>query len=199
MAAIDFWFSIGSTYSYLSVMRLPAVAKATGLTFRWQPFDVRHIMLEQDNIPFRNKPVKAAYMWRDIERRARSYGLAPVLPAPYPLPDLVLANRVAIVGTEEGWVEDYTRATYRRWFELGQPAGEEPNLSDSLSEIGQEPACVLERARQDEIARALEAATAKAMALGIFGAPTFAVGAEIFWGDDRIDDAVAWAKSTAEA
>lgn len=198
MATIDFWFSIGSTYSYLSVMRLPAVARATGVTFRWRPFDVRHIMLEQDNIPFRNKPVKAAYMWRDIERRARSYGLTPVLPAPYPLPGLVLANRVAIVGAEEGWVEDYTRATYRRWFELGQPAGEEPNLSGSLSEIGQEPARVLDRVHQDEVARALEAATATAMALGIFGAPTFVVGEEIFWGDDRIDDAVAWAKSTAE-
>jgi len=199
MATIDFWFSIGSTYSYLSVMRLPAVANATGIIFRWQPFDVRHIMLEQDNIPFRNKPVKAAYMWRDIERRARSYGLNPVLPAPYPLPGLVLANRVAIVGAVEGWVEDYTRATYRRWFELGQPAGEEPNLGASLSEIGQEPARVLARAGQHEIVHALDAATAKAMSLGIFGAPTFVVGEEIFWGDDRLDDAVAWAKSMGEA
>ena len=199
MTTIDFWYSIGSTYCYLSVMRLPEVAKAAGVAFRWQPFDVRHIMLEQNNIPFRNKPVKAAYMWRDIERRAGSYGLHPVLPAPYPLPELVFANRVAMVGAEEGWVEDYTRATYRRWFERGQPAGEEPNLSASLAEIGQDPERITARARQDEIARALDAATERAVSLGIFGAPTFVVGEEVFWGDDRIDDAVKWAKRSAAA
>ena len=199
MTTIDFWYSIGSTYSYLSVMRLPEVANAAGVAFRWQPFDVRRIMLEQNNIPFRNKPVKAAYMWRDIERRAGSYGLHPVLPAPYPLPELVFANRVAMVGAEEGWVEDYTRATYRRWFERGQPAGEEPNLSASLAEIGQDPERITARARQDEIARALDAATERAVSLGIFGAPTFVVGEEVFWGDDRIDDAVKWAKRRIDA
>ena len=132
MVTVDFWYSIGSTYSYLSVMRLPDLAEATGVAFRWRPFDVRHIMVEQDNIPFRNKPVKAAYMWRDIARRAENYGLQPVVPAPYPLRELVFANRIAMVGSEEGWAEEYTRAAYRRWFEAGQPAGEEPK---SLAEL----------------------------------------------------------------
>lgn len=95
MAKIDFWFSIGSTYSYLTVMRLPEVAEATGAGFRWRPFNVRHVMIEQNNVPFANKPVKSAYMWRDIERRAELYGLRPTIPAPYPLPGLVLANLVA--------------------------------------------------------------------------------------------------------
>jgi 2-hydroxychromene-2-carboxylate isomerase len=68
---IDFWFSIGSTYTYLSVMRIEAVARQSGVTFRWRPFDVSAIMIEMDNIPFSNKkPAKARYMWRDIERRA---------------------------------------------------------------------------------------------------------------------------------
>ena len=67
---IDFWFSIGSTYTYLTVMRRAGVQRNTGTEFRWQPFSVRQIMIEQDNIPLRTKPVKAAYMWRDIERRA---------------------------------------------------------------------------------------------------------------------------------
>lgn len=111
MAEIDFWFSIGSTYSYLTVMRLTQVEETSGVKFRWHPFNVRHVMVEQNNIPFKDKPVKSAYMWRDIERRAQRYGLAPKLPAPYPLPGLALANQVAILGAEEGWVEDYTRAT----------------------------------------------------------------------------------------
>lgn len=194
MAEIDFWYSIGSTYSYLTVMRLPEIAKAAGTTFRWRPFDVRHIMVEQKNVPFKDKPVKSAYMWRDIERRAAQYGLSPAIPAPYPLTDLPFANQVAILGAEEGWVEDYTRATYQRWFEAGQPAGEDPNLTDSLKEIGQDPERVLREAQSDRIVGALAQATEEAMALGIFGSPSFAVGQEIFWGDDRLDDAIAWAE-----
>ena len=85
MATIDFWFSIGSTYSYLTVMRLPGVARATGHSFRWRPFNVRHVMVSQNNIPFKDKPEKTAYMWRDIQRRAAGYGLRPTVPAPYPL------------------------------------------------------------------------------------------------------------------
>jgi len=194
MAKIDFWYSIGSTYSYLTVMRVPDLAKATGIEFRWRPFNVRHVMVEQNNIPFKGKPEKAAYMWRDIERRALNRGLKPTVPAPYPLPKLVFANLVAVVGTEEGWVEDYTRATYQRWFEVGQPAGEEPNLSESLQEIGLDPVSVIETAKSDRIANSLLHATKEAMALGIFGSPTLAVGNEIFWGDDRINDALAWAQ-----
>ena len=132
---IDFWYSIGSTYSYLTVMRLSEIERASGIDFRWRPFNVRHVMIEQNNIPFKDKPVKTEYMWRDIERRANQRGLAPSIPAPYPLPGLVVANQIATLGVEQGWVKDYTRATYRRWFEDGKPAGEEPNISESLEEI----------------------------------------------------------------
>lgn len=193
MAPIDFWFSIGSTYSYLTVMRLDEIATARGVTFNWRPFNVRHVMIEQNNIPFKDKPVKEAYMWRDIERRAARYGLSPSLPAPYPLPGLVLANQVALLGMEEGWGAAYVRATYRRWFEQGEAAGQEPNLSSSLSEIGCDPAQVIAAAQSEEIAEALGAATDEAMKLGVFGSPSFAVGSEIFWGDDRLDDAIDWA------
>lgn len=195
MAEIDFWYSIGSTYSYLTIMRLPQVERAHSVEFRWRPFDVRHVMIEQNNIPFKGKPIKAAYMWRDIERRARRYGLSPRVPAPYPLPGLVLANQVATLGIKEGWVEDYTRATYRRWFESGEPAGEEPNLSSSLREIDCDPGRTLAAAQSESIASALSSATEEAMSLGIFGSPTFVVGGEVFWGDDRLEDAVLWAQN----
>ncbi|MDU8913454.1 2-hydroxychromene-2-carboxylate isomerase [Aestuariicoccus sp. MJ-SS9] len=194
MVKIDFWYSIGSTYSYLTVMRLAEAEEAHGVAFRWRPFDVRHVMVEQNNIPFKDKPVKSAYMWRDIARRAERYGLSPKLPAPYPLPGLVLANRVATLGVRQGWVEDYTRATYRRWFEAGEPAGEDPNLSASLQEIGCDPANVLAEAQSDDIAKALSDATDEAMRLGVFGSPSFVVDGEVFWGDDRLEDAVLWAR-----
>ena len=66
---IDFWFSVGSTYAFLSVMRLDSVEREHGVSLTWKPFSVRVIMVEQNNIPFRGKLVKTAYMWRDIARR----------------------------------------------------------------------------------------------------------------------------------
>ena len=86
MKEIEFWFSIGSTYTYLSVTRLKEVEQQFEVKFSWQPFSVRKIMLEMDNVPFPpTKKVKADYMWRDIERRASSYGFDAKVPAPYPL------------------------------------------------------------------------------------------------------------------
>src|SRR5262249_36720809 len=82
---IDFWFSTGSTYTYLTGSRLEKVAHAEGVRFNWRPFSVRAIMREQNNIPFANKPIKSQYMWRDIERRAAMYGVEAKVPAPYPL------------------------------------------------------------------------------------------------------------------
>lgn len=190
--AIDFWFSTGSTYSYLAVSRLPAVAKVTGVRFNWRPFSVRAIMREQNNIPFQGKPVKSAYMWRDIERRAASYGLPIKVPAPYPLKEFDLANRLAVLGLAEGCGIDYIQSSYRRWFVDGQEPGVEPNLSSSLRGVGQDPARSVERASAAEVSVRYDAATEEAKKLGIFGSPTFAVGGELFWGDDRLDDALSW-------
>jgi 2-hydroxychromene-2-carboxylate isomerase len=190
--SIDFWFSIGSTYTYLTVMRIEGVARRSDLSFRWRPFDVRAVMLAMDNIPFSTKPIKARYMWRDLERRASLYGVPWSGIPPYPLKHLTFANRIALIGTKEGWCADYVRAAYRRWFGKGCDVSVEPDLSDSLRDIGQDPNGVLALAASDEWNAALKMETDAASALGIFGAPTFAVGEEIFWGDDRLDDAIAW-------
>ena len=189
---IQFWFSIGSTYSYLTVSRLHEIEDQTGVSFDWRPFSIRAIMREQNNSPFATKPVKAAYMWRDIERRAALYGLPVKVPAPYPIRELDLANRVAIVGSHEGWCAEYVRATYRRWFVDGAEAGSEPNLSQSISEAGQEPSRVIAAANSATIGAAYDAATDEARRLNIFGVPSFVTRGEVFWGDDRLDDAIAW-------
>jgi 2-hydroxychromene-2-carboxylate isomerase len=190
--AIDFWFSIGSTYTYLTVARLHPLETARGVRFHWRPFSVRAIMQEMDNVPFATKPTKLAYMWRDVERRASLYGLPIKVPAAYPLKEFDLANRVAILGQMEGWCADYVRATYRRWFVEGKEAGGEPNLSESLVEIGQEPSRVIPTARSDLVSQAYAAATDEARRLKVFGAPTFLSRGEVFWGDDRLEDAIAW-------
>jgi 2-hydroxychromene-2-carboxylate isomerase len=189
---IDFWFSTGSTYTYLTVSRLEKVAHADGVRFNWRPFSVRAIMREQNNIPFANKPIKSQYMWRDIERRAAMYGLEARVPTPYPLKEFDLANRLAVLGLAEGWGKAYIVASYRRWFVDGREPGLEPNLSASLAEVGQETSRTVDRARGDDVTKAYDAATDEARRLGIFGSPTFVVDGELFWGDDRLDDALCW-------
>lgn len=195
MPAIEFWYSIGSTYTYLTVSRLRGYAERHGVEFDWKPFDVRAIMVEQKNVPFADKPVKFAYMWRDLERRAQLYDLPVTLPAPYPIENLALANQVALLGMGEGWGIGYTVETYRRWFVRGEPAGSEPNLSATLTALGLDAPDVIARANAPEAAKALQNQTAEGRDRGVFGAPTFIVGDEVFWGDDRLDDAVAWARA----
>jgi 2-hydroxychromene-2-carboxylate isomerase len=188
---IDFYFFIGSMYTFLTVMRIDRVEDTTGVRVVWRPFSVRDIMIEMDNRPL-SKPKKLAYMWRDLHRRAEMYGFGFEGDAPYPLQEADLANRVAVVGAREGWCADYARATYRRWFVDKQECGMEPNLSDSLREIGEDPARVIALAMSDEIGAAYKAGTDEARTLGIFGAPSFVARGEVFWGDDRLDDAVTW-------
>ena len=191
---IDFWFTMGSTYSFLTVTRLRDVERASGISFRRRPFHLLVILQEMKHVPFADKPAKSAYMWRDIERRAAMYGIEAQVPVPYPIKHSVVANLVATLGMHEGWGDDFVRAAYRRWFVLGQESGSEPNLSESLRDIGQNPDRVLKQAAGEDVKAMLTAETNAARALGIFGSPTFSVDGELFWGDDRLDDAISWCK-----
>jgi 2-hydroxychromene-2-carboxylate isomerase len=193
----DFFFFIGSTYTYLTVMRLEALAERERLAVRWRPFNVRAIMLKQSNIPFRSKPVKMAYMWRDVERRARRYGIPFRSIPPYPVDPDDLANRVAVLAATEGWCPEYTRATYLSWFVDGKAPGEIEHLRSLLSDLGRDPEAVIARANEPDIRERYGAETAAAEAMGIFGSPTFVARDEIFWGDDRLDDAIEWLRARA--
>jgi 2-hydroxychromene-2-carboxylate isomerase len=191
---VDFWFTMGSTYTYLSVMRLADFERSRGIAFRWRPFHLLLILQEMKHIPFADKPTKSRYMWRDIERRAATYGLHAKFPAPYPVKNSVTANLIAVAGMREDWGADFVRAAYRRWFHNGEETGSEPNVSSSLRDIGQDPDRALALANSGEANDLLLAETGTARQLGIFGSPTFAVGNELFWGDDRLEDAANWCK-----
>jgi 2-hydroxychromene-2-carboxylate isomerase len=191
---IDFWFSIGSTYTYLTVMRIGALAKTEGVEIVWRPFSVRTLMIEQNNIPFRDKPIKTAYMRRDIARRGERYGLAVTGSVPYPLSQWDMVNTTAVLAAEEGWIEPLAIEIYRRWFQLGQEPGVAPHWSEALVAIGRDPAEIAARVATPEAESRYHAATDAARERGLFGSPSFLVGDELFWGDDRLEDAIAWAK-----
>ena len=92
----------------------------------------------------------------------------------------------------EGWCSDYVRASYRRWFVEGSEVGTEPNLSQSLREIGVDPVKAVQAASERRVSDSYDNNTREARRLGVFGAPTFGVSGELFWGDDRLEDAIDW-------
>src|SRR4051794_41973634 len=123
---IDFWFSIGSMYTFLTVMRMDRVEDTTDIRFVWQPFSVRNIMIEMDNRPM-SKPKKLAYMWRDLHRRAEMYGFAFDGEAPHPLQKFDLADRGAIAGAQGGWGAGFVGGTHRGGVVEGQECGGGPD------------------------------------------------------------------------
>mgnify|MGYP001172960985 FL=1 len=197
MKIIDFWFSIGSTYTYLTVNRLNEISKKEDIKFNWRPFSVRKIMMEMDNIPFTppSKKIKSDYMWRDIERRAILYGFEAKVPAPYPLTQFDLANQLATLGMNDGWGVNFVIKTYKRWFQNGEEPATEPYLSKILSELNLEVNTIIEKAKSSNIENQYFENTNKAFELGVFGSPTFIYKKEVFWGDDRLEDCIKWSKS----
>ena len=195
MSKIDFYFSIGSTYTYLSITRILDVEKKHKVKFNWKPFSVRAIMKEMNNIPFpKEKMNKVNYMWRDIERRAKGYGFFAKTPVPYPLTKFDLANKIAILGLKEGWGIDYVRLTYKRWFQDGKEPATEPNITEIFQELKIDQKKVMEDVMKDEIENQYQQNTNNARDNKVFGSPTFFVGKEIFWGDDRMEDSISWSK-----
>jgi 2-hydroxychromene-2-carboxylate isomerase len=192
---IEFFYFIGSTYSYLSVMRAEALAAREGVKLKWRPFSVRTLMREQNNVPFATKPVKMKYMWRDVERRAAKFGVAFDGIPPYPIDANELANHVATLALREGWCSEFTQAAYRTWFLQKQDPGTPENLRGILAAIGRDADACLAQAADERTRQEYQASTEQARQLGLFGSPTFAVGGETFWGDDRLEDAIAWCKS----
>ena len=196
MKDIEFWFSLGSTYTYLTVSRIREVQKKNNFNLIFRPFSVRDVMKSMDNIPFPDsKKSKVDHMWRDIQSRSQIYGLKiPQVPVPYPIKDLDLANRVALVGEKEGWCLSYLEITYHLWFIEFNEAGSEENLKKSLSHNNLSYKKILDQANSKELIREYQSQTKNAIQQGVFGSPTFIVNGEVFWGDDRLEDAIFWSK-----
>lgn len=167
--SIDFWFTLGSTYTYLSVGRLDSMAKAASVSVNWRPFRNVGALTGATQPPFLEGRAKMRDMWRDIERRASKYGLPIRLPVPYLGPHRFRANRVAVLGMQEGWGPAYVRAAYRQWFEYGLSNGDEDNLRASLAECGQGQNIDRILSIADDVAldQALDLATDEARQLGV--------------------------------
>ena len=193
---LDFWFEFASTYSYPAAMRISALAKTSGVTVRWRPFLLGPVFKTNGwtTSPFNLFPARGRYMWRDLERICGALGLPFKQPPQFPQ-NTVLPSRVALVALQHPWGEDFCRAVYSAEFGDAHNIGEPSEIARILTNLGQNAEAVMQTAQSDDNKLALRAQTELAGKLGIFGAPSFiASDGELFWGNDRLEAALAWAK-----
>ncbi len=193
MADLDFYFFPGSTYTYLTVNRIDQLARQAGVSVEWRPYNLRAILLETKVNPFPPGSAKRRYMWRDIERRALTLGIPYTREPRHPVDPTLISLRVAMVAAREGWCREFTKAYYDAWFGEDRPAGLDDNMPGLLASLGRDPDVVLAKANAESFAADLEASADEARRLGLFGSPHFVVRGEVFWGDDRLEDALNWA------
>src|SRR3954471_3432297 len=183
MPPLDFFYEFASTYSYIAAMRIAPLARSAGVTLRWRPFLLGPIFKAQgwDTSPFNLYPAKGRYMVRDCERLCAESGLRFRLPEPFPQSSL-LASRVAYVGLEQGWCEAFSRAVYLAQFAEGRDIGQAAVIGEIVASLGHDGPAALARAQADDIKLMVRTATEDAQRHGIFGAPSFVAGNELFWG-----------------
>ena len=192
---MTFWYDFASTYSYLSAMRVEALASQQGLALAWRPILLGPIFASQGwkTSPFNVYPAKGRYMVRDMERLAAERGLAFHMPTPFPQNSLQAA-RLAMALDDQAQRAAFTKAVYRAEFANRKPIDDADVLRACLFEAGTDAAATLAAAQTDAVKLALRNETGEAQRLGIFGAPAFTTSdGELFWGDDRLDMAIGWA------
>jgi 2-hydroxychromene-2-carboxylate isomerase len=197
---IECWFEFGSNYSYLSLMRIEALARNAGVALRYEPFLLGPIFRELgwQSSPFAEQKEKGEYVWRDMARRAAKYGIPFRRPSAFPRRAL-LPMRMAMVGADQAWMGEYCRRIMLQNWAHDREIDDAGVVLEALWGLVDDPQAVLAAAGAQEAKEALRAQTARARALGIFGAPTFIVDGEMFWGDDRLEDALDYAQSLQRA
>jgi 2-hydroxychromene-2-carboxylate isomerase len=192
MREIEFWFDFASPYSHLAAQRIEALAGAAGLALRWRPFLLGPIFhsFGWDTSPFLLQKEKGAHMWVDMERQCRKYGIAWLRPSVFPR-NGVLAARVGLWLERAGRAGPFCREVMRLNFSLDRDIGDPGVVAEALAAVGEKAAEVIAAATGEDMKSALREQTNLAKQRGVFGAPTFFAGPALFWGNDRLEDAIA--------
>ena len=199
LPVLDFWFDFASTYSYLAAMRIEPLAQKAEVRVRFRPFLLGPIFKAHGwtTSPFNLYPAKGRHMWRDLERSRAELQLPFRHPDPFPQNSL-LAARVALVGLDQAWGEAFCHAIFRAQFADGCRIDDAATVGDILAGLKLDPEPALAAVQSDAVKTRLRAQTEEAQRLGIFGAPSFTTAdGELFWGNDRLEPALRWAKAAA--
>jgi 2-hydroxychromene-2-carboxylate isomerase len=197
MPRLEFWYEFASNYSWLSAMRIEAMAAERGVEVVWKPFLLGPIFRAQGwaTSPFNLFPAKGRHMRRDMARIAAERGLPLVWPETFPANGLIAA-RIALIGEREGWIAPFSRAVFTAEFSRGRDIADPAVLMEVVLSLGLDAERLLAEASSETVRAALRVRSEEAGARDLFGAPTFVTeDGELFWGDDRLAQALDWAAS----
>jgi 2-hydroxychromene-2-carboxylate isomerase len=191
---LEFWFEFASTYSYVAAMRIETMCTHAGVALSWRPFLLGPIFQLQGwgDSPFNLNPLRGAYMWRDLERLTRKFGLPWKRPSVFPR-NTVAAARIAAAFSDEPWIGEYIRRAFIANFAEDRELNDPGVVRGLLKELGQDGDAIWESATTTDRREALRRNTERAIAIGIFGAPNCVVSGEVFWGEETLEDAIDWA------
>jgi 2-hydroxychromene-2-carboxylate isomerase len=194
---IEFWFDFASTYSYPTAMRIDSLAAKKNVKIIWRPFLLGAIFNHQgwNDSPFNIYPVKGEYMWKDLGRVCDDLEIPFNRPKIFPQNGL-LAARVATRFSEAPWVSSFVKSVYAANFEHGKEISSQEVIENCLSRCGENAVSVIKEATLPKSKEILREQTIEASKRGIFGAPSFYAGNELFWGNDRLERAIKWAADT---
>ena len=192
--AVEFWFDFGSPYAYLSTMRIEEAAVRTGVRLHWKPFLLGPVFaaLGWATAPFVLQSAKREYMWKDLARQSRKYGVPWRQPSSFPR-SAVLPLRVALLGAESDWIGAFCREIMRQNFADDRHIDSPALVAEVLETLDLPASLIIDEALSEANKAALRTQTEAAKVRGIFGAPTYFVGTEMFWGNDRLEDALSHA------
>lgn len=192
--SLEFWFEFGSNYSYLTVMRIEELARQAGVRIVWRPFLLGPIFRDfgWQTSPFVLQAEKGRYTWNDMRRRAAKYRLEFNMPSVFPR-SAILSMRVALLASDQPWIGSFCKRVMLQNFVEDLDINHSDTTRQALDGLVPDPDGFMQAAQSDEVKAGLREQTSEARARGIFGAPTFFVGDEMFWGDDRLEDALEFA------
>lgn len=197
-ARLEFWFDFASTYSYLAAQRIGPLAEVAGVTVEWKPFLLgpAFTAMGWNDSPFNIYPAKGRYMWRDLERLCAKQGLPLQQPSQFPRNGLLPA-RIGCAHADAAWLPAFVRNVFAANFAEDRDIGDRQVIGEILAALGLDLAAIIASAEEADSKNRLRLQTEQAVSLGIFGAPSFLVAGELFWGNDRLEDALAWAQRPA--
>ncbi|MCH7795668.1 MAG: 2-hydroxychromene-2-carboxylate isomerase [Proteobacteria bacterium] len=186
--AVDFYYGLGSRYSYLASTQLDRIAAATGCRFDWHPLKSGALMELRGGHPFRGEPASGQYEWPyrrlDAEAWAEFYGVPYREPVDFRVDPAYLAV-AASAAKRLGAVEAYSRRLFQAIFVEGGAIAE-ADLIGFAADVGLDAQAFRTRLEDPATAELHEAALQEAHRRGAFGVPTFFVGKRLFWGNDRL-------------
>lgn len=186
MPKVEYFFDYVSPFAYLADTQLPALLARTRAEVVYRPFFLGGVMQASKNSPPITVPNKGRYMFTDIQRWAKRYGV-PANPNPHFPVNTLNAMRAAVAAVDEPKFADFHKAMFRGVWVDGQNLADEAVLKGVIDAAGLDGAALLARSKDQAVKDTLRRNSEEAVERGAFGAPTFFVGDEMFWGNDRLD------------